>query len=507
MEINSSSFNLVSLILFFSFLFVLIRQWRNRKQIRLPPGPWRLPIIGSLHHLTGTLPHRTFRSLAQKYGPLMYLQLGEVPTVVISSPSMAKEVLKTHDLTFATRPEFISTKIIFYNYKDIGFCPYGDYWRQMRKICIIELLSAKMVKSFNAIRQDELSRLISSIRSMKGSAINMREKIFRFTNCVTCRSAFGKICVDRDEFITILKEVLLLGAGFFMADVFPSWKFLHNIGGETTRMVNAHKKVDAVMEDILNEHIENKAAGKKENGEFGDEDLVDVFLRVKENAELQFPITNDHIKAVLFDIFMAGSASSSTVIIWTLAEMIKNPDVMAKAQSEVRQVFKGKEIYSEEDFEKLTYLKLVIKESLRLHLPVPLIGPRECMEQININGYTIPIKTRILVNAWALARDPETWDDPESFIAERFENSSIDFTGNHFEFIPFGAGRRMCPGMLFGLANVTHPLAQLLYHFEWKLPNGTNPKDLDMTETHGLTAEKKEDLYLVATDYRNNEEF
>ncbi|KAM3234090.1 hypothetical protein P3L10_019449 [Capsicum annuum] len=129
MEINSSSFNLVSLILFFSFLFVLIRQWRNRKQIRLPPGPWRLPIIGSLHHLTGTLPHRTFRSLAQKYGPLMYLQLGEVPTVVISSPSMAKEVLKTHDLTFATRPEFISTKIIFYNYKDIGFCPYGDYWR------------------------------------------------------------------------------------------------------------------------------------------------------------------------------------------------------------------------------------------------------------------------------------------------------------------------------------------------------------------------------------------
>ncbi|XP_059302458.1 premnaspirodiene oxygenase-like [Lycium ferocissimum] len=174
---------------------------------------------------------------------------------------------------------------------------------------------------------------------------------------------------------------------------------------------------------------------------------------------------------------MAGFESSSTVVIWALAEMIKNPYVMAKAQKEVRQVFKGKQIYGEEDLKKLTYLKLVIKESLRLHPPAPLIAPRECREETNIKGYTIPLKTRVLVNAWAVARDPESWDDPESFIPERFENSSIDFTGNHFEFIPFGAGRRMCPGMLFGLANVTYSLAQLLYHFDWEPPNGTNPKD------------------------------
>lgn len=113
----------------------------------------------------------------------------------------------------------------------------------------------------------------------------------------------------------------------------------------------------------------------------------------------------------------------------------------------------------------------------------------------------------MLVNAWALGRDPESWNDPESFIPERFENCSIDFIGNHFEFVPFGAGRRMCPGMLFGLANVTHPLAQLLLHFKWDLPNESNPKDLDMTETAGITASKKKDLLLVATDHRNNEEF
>uniref|UniRef100_M1BR20 Cytochrome P450 n=1 Tax=Solanum tuberosum TaxID=4113 RepID=M1BR20_SOLTU len=157
-----------------------------------------------------------------------------------------------------------------------------------------------MIKLFSAIREDELMSLISSIRSMRGSPVNMTKKIFLFTNCIICRSAFGKVCKDRGEFLTTLKEVLLLAAGFFMADLYPSWNLLHNLRGEKTRMVNAHKKVDAVMKEILNEHIENKAAGKKGNGEFGDEDLVDVLLRVKENVELQYPITNDHIKAVIF---------------------------------------------------------------------------------------------------------------------------------------------------------------------------------------------------------------
>ncbi|XP_015078498.1 premnaspirodiene oxygenase-like [Solanum pennellii] len=509
---SSLNFNLLTLLLFLSSLFIILftRQWKHQKQITRfpPPGPWKLPFIGSLHHLIGGgLPHRVLRNLSQRYGPIMYLQLGQVPTVVISSPTIAKQVLKTHDLAFVDRPQLTSLSIIFYNFKDIAFSQYGDYWRQMRKICMIELLSTKMVKTFGAIRQDEISSLVSSIRSMRGSTINMTEKIFLFSNSIICRSAFGKICKDRDEFITILKEILLLTGGFDVADLFPSWKLLHKITGTKSRLISAHKKVDIVMEEILNEHIENKAAGKKGNGEFGDEDLVDVFLRVKENAELQFPITNDHIKAVIFDIFLAGTETSNTVLIWAFAELMKNPHIMAKAQSEVRRVFKGKKKHDEEDFEELTYLKLVVKEALRLHLPAPLITPRECREQTDINGYIIPIKTRVLVNAWALARDPESWDDPESFIPERFENSSIDFKGNHFEFIPFGAGRRMCPGMLFGLANVTHPLAQLLLHFKWDLPNGTNPKHLDMTETGGIAATKMKNLLLVATCHRNEEEF
>jgi len=199
---------------------------------------------------------------------------------------------------------------------------------------------------------------------------------------------------------------------------------------------------------------------------------------------------------------MAGAETSSTTIIWAFSEMIKNPGVMAKAQLEVREAFKGKKTFEDIDLEELKYLKLVIKETLRLHPAAPLLIPRECREETQIDGYNIPIKTKVIVNAWAIGRDSRYWhDDPESFIPERFENSSIDFRGNNFEFIPFGAGRRMCPGMLSGLATVRHSLAKLLYHFDWKLPDGVSVDDFDMTEAEGIAASRKNDICLIATPF------
>jgi len=200
-------------------------------------------------------------------------------------------------------------------------------------------------------------------------------------------------------------------------------------------------------------------------------------------------------------MFLAGAETSSTTIIWAFAEMIRNPSIMAKAQLEVREVLKGKKVFEDIDLEELKYLKLVIKETLRLHPPLPLLLPRECREETRIGEYTIPIKTRVLVNAWAIGRDPKYWHNSESFIPERFDNSSIDFRGNHFEFIPFGAGRRMCPGWLFCLMNVEHSLAQLLYHFDWKSPYEGPLENFDMTVTNGATARRKDDLCSIATPF------
>ncbi|KAI4296029.1 hypothetical protein L6164_036019 [Bauhinia variegata] len=201
------------------------------------------------------------------------------------------------------------------------------------------------------------------------------------------------------------------------------------------------------------------------------------------------------------DVFAAGSDTSATTLEWVMSEIMKNDRVRKKVQTELREALGGKKTIHETDLEQLNYLKLVIKEALRLHPPAPLLLPRECRESCTVDGYEIPIKTQVIINGWALGRDPEYWRDADSFIPERFQGSSIDFKGSNFEFIPFGAGRRICPGLSFGLANIELPLAKLLYHFDWELPNGMKSEDLDMTEAYGFIAGRKDNLYLIPTCY------
>jgi cytochrome P450 len=196
-------------------------------------------------------------------------------------------------------------------------------------------------------------------------------------------------------------------------------------------------------------------------------------------------------------VFAAGTDTSATTIGWVMSKLMKNPRVREKTQVELRQTFKEKELISETDLEELVYLKLVVKETLRLHPPSPLLVPRECTELTIIDGYEIPKKTMVLINAWAIGRDPQYWNDAESFIPERFEGNLIDFKGSNFEYIPFGAGRRMCPGMTSGLASVMFPVTLLLYHFNWELPNKMKSEDLDMTEDFGLTVGRKIELCLI----------
>lgn len=195
-------------------------------------------------------------------------------------------------------------------------------------------------------------------------------------------------------------------------------------------------------------------------------------------------------------MFSAGTETTSSTIDWAMAELMRNPDVLAKAQQEVRESLKGKLRVVESDMQGLKYLKLVIKETLRLHPPIPLL-PRACRGECKVNGYTIPIKSKVMINIWSMGRDPDYWNQPETFQPERFEESSIDFMGNNFEYIPFGAGRRICPGIGFGLANVEYQLGQLLYHFDWEIPSGMSRDDIDMTETEGIAVSRKNALFLV----------
>ena len=205
--------------------------------------------------------------------------------------------------------------------------------------------------------------------------------------------------------------------------------------------------------------------------------------------------------ATFQDIFGAGGETSASTIDWAMVEMIKDPRIMKKAQDEVREVFKMKGRVDENCINELHYLKSIVKETLRLHPPTPLLLPRECRQTCEINGYHIPIKCKVIVNAWAIARDPNYWTEPERFYPERFIDSSIDYKGSNFEYIPFGAGRRICPGSTFGLRNIELALAMLLYHFDWKLPSGIRSEELDMTDEFGATMRRKDDLLLFSFVY------
>ncbi|XP_028799672.1 cytochrome P450 71D10-like [Neltuma alba] len=487
----------------FCFLLLIYKRSNSEKSkqtLPLPPGPWKLPLIGNVHQIVGALPHHAFRKLSNKYGPIMHLQLGETSNVIVSSAEIAKEIFKTHDLIMLNRPDILAAKIITYNNIDIGFSPHGNHWRNLRKICTLELLTAKRVRSFRFIREEEVSALVKDVFSSAGSVINLSEKIFSTITSIVARAAFGRKSGngDQEAFLSTLDDITKMVGGFSIVDLFPSIEVLQRITGMKARLERVHKLNDQVLENIIRNHKERKV----KSNENDEENLVDVLLKIQEAKDQEFPLTHDHVKAVILDMFIAGSETSSTTLEWAMAELTKNPGAMEKAQAEVRMIYKGKDFVDESEIHQLKYINSIVKETLRLHPPGVLLLPRESTERCVINGYEIPKQTRIMVNGWAIGRDPKFWDEAETFKPERFLDNPIDFRGANMDYIPFGAGRRICPGINFAVSSIELPLANLLYHFDWKLPNGTTPENFDMSETFAASVRRTENLKLIPISYQ-----
>ncbi|RLN39857.1 ent-isokaurene C2-hydroxylase-like [Panicum miliaceum] len=433
------------------------------------------------------------------HGPLMLLRLGSVPTLVVSSAEAAREVMRTHDLAFCSRHLSATIDIISCGGRDIIFSPYNERWRQLRKLCMLELFNQRRVLSFRPVREEEVARLLRSISGECGGGrpVNVSEWICHAINDIAVRTAIGDRCSRyQDEYLRELDEAVRLTGGFNLADLYPSSPLVRRFSAAARDMARCQKNMYRIIESIIQERAVMPTPER-------DEDLLGVLLRLQREGGLQFALTNEIVSTVIFDIFSAGSETSSTVLVWAMSELVKNPQVMRKAQAEVRETFRGQDKLTEGDMVKLRYLHLVIKETLRLHAPVPLLLPRECREACQVMGYDVPRGTKVFVNVWAIARDSESWHDGEEFRPERFDGSDIDFKGTDFEYTPFGAGRRMCPGIMLGLANAELLLTSLLYHFDWELPDGVRPEELDMTEAFGITLRKKSRLWLKAKPHIN----
>ncbi|XP_054807052.1 cytochrome P450 71A1-like [Prosopis cineraria] len=506
-ELNSTFF--VSLFCFIIAISLLIKLQTNRRnKPNLPPSPPKFPFIGNLHQL-GTLPHRSLTALSHKYGPLMLLRLGQTPTLVVSSAHMAREITKSHDVVFSGRPQTTAAKILLYGCTDIGFLPYGEEWRLKRKICALELLSLKRVRSFQYIREEEVADLVNKIRQACAdhgdrASVNMSQMILATSNNIVSRCLLGQkfdAADGKSSFGDFARKVMVLMQAFSFGNFCPSLRWMDVVTGLIPKLNSTFRELDAFFDEVLAQH---KAAKRNDGGHESEKrDFVDILHKLQQDDLLDIELNQSDLKAMIIDLFVGGSDTTSTALEWGFAELMKNPRALKKAQEEVRRVVGNKSKVEESDVRQMKYLECVVKETLRLHPPGALSVPRETTSGVTLGGYYIPPKTTVFVNAWVIQRDPEFWENPEEFAPERFENSQVDFKGQDFEFIPFGTGRRGCPGISFGIASLECVLSNLLYCFDWKLPKTGNKsaQDIDMSERFGLTVAKKLPVCVQPTPY------
>ncbi|KAL6616733.1 hypothetical protein ACP70R_039003 [Stipagrostis hirtigluma subsp. patula] len=480
---------------------------RHDGGLNLPPGPWTLPVIGSMYCLFGALPHHAMQRLARRYGPVVLLRLGHVRTLVVSSAEAAREVMKTHDAALANRPMYVTMDIFTYGGQSISFAPYGSkHWKELRRLCATELLGPRRILSFRPVREEEAASFARSVAaSPTAPLVNVSDRVRLLMNDIIARAIVGDRCPQREAFLEEMEKVVKLLAGFNLVDLFPASRLARVLGGWSLRAARqSHARIQAITDAMIQDHVRamESTVAVAGAGATDGEDLLDILLRLQKDGGLETTLSTETIRAMLFELFSAGSETTATTITWAMSELMRNPRAMGRAQSEIRQVLQGKAKVKEEDIEgRLHYLQMVIKETLRLHPPVPLLLPRLCAgsEPCKIMGYDIPPGSTVIVNAWAIGRDEKNWTDAKEFRPERFEDGVVDFNGADFRFLPGGAGRRMCPGLMFAVSNIELTLTNLLYHFNWKLPNGANSLELDMTESYGITSHRRNDLWLEAT--------
>lgn len=480
-------------------LFRKIHRTSNKLE-KLPPGPPPWPIIGHLH-MIGKLPHRNLATLSQRYGPLMSLRLGSIPTVIVSSAQMAQQFLKTHDHVFCSRPPMRCAENLFYNSTDLTFLPYGHYWRLARRICVSELLSPKRLEYFRFQREEEVS--VTMIRSLlhkcatgSNAVVDVTETVSAVVIDILCRLVFGRKYSDGEGydsrgFRAMVPEVSSLLGAFDIGDFIPylKWMDLQGLGRQEKKI---HRRADAFYEKLIEDHLVQSDLQKPR-------DFVDVLLAVSENTTPEVNLGRESIKPLLMDMLHAGTDTTSTALEWAMTELLKRPLLMKKAQEELENVVGPNRKVRESDLPHLPYLHAVVKETLRLYPPAPLMVPHESLHSCSLLGYEIPGKTRVIINAWAIGRDPTSWEDAEEFKPERFMGRSVDVKGQDFQLIPFGSGRRGCPGIQLAMVAVEFVLAQLLHCFDWRLPEGIQGPDLDMNEKFGISTRRAVSLLAVPT--------
>ncbi|KAA8543522.1 hypothetical protein F0562_020983 [Nyssa sinensis] len=456
-------------------LLLLYSLWRKRTHDHKskgmsppePSGAW--PLIGHLPLLGAQNPlARTLAALADNYGHIFKIRLGVYPVVVVSSWEAVKECFTTNDMAFAARPICTAGKYLGYNNAGFGFASYGPYWREMRKLALLELLSSRRLETLKQFRVSEVEISIRELYSLTRK---------------TDGDGPAKVVISQWIDELTLNIIVRMIAGK---------RYLRNEDGAKDEEERRFRRTIKEFMNIFKKGVE------REKGD--EQDFIDVMLSaIDDTLVCDSGYTRETIvKATISNLILAGSDTTSIHLTWLFSILLNNKHALKRAQEEIDLKVGTERWVEESDIKNLVYLQAIVKETLRLYPPGPIAVPHEALEDCQVAGYHIPKGTRLFVNVWKLHRDPRIWLEPDKFMPERFltSHAEVDVSGQHFELIPFGSGRRSCPGIAFA-TQVTHlTLARLLQGFEFETP-GNEP--VDMTEGIGITLPKATPVEVLIT--------
>ncbi|KAL3526829.1 hypothetical protein ACH5RR_011485 [Cinchona calisaya] len=465
-------------------IIILSLKFFSTRHRNLPPSPVpALPVIGHLHLLKPPV-HRIYSKISQKYGPIFSLQFGTRLVVVVSSRSLVEECFTKNDIVLANRPRLLIGKYFGYNYTNMVTSPYSDHWRNLRRLGSVEIFSAGRLNKFLSVRKDEIKRLVLKLAENSRHdfvKVEMKSRLAELSFNIIMRMVAGKRYFGEDEdydeakrFRGLIKEMVKSAGVSYPGDFMPVLRWMDYQNFEKNVAI-VFEKMDAFLEGLIDEHRRNK----------NDNTMIDHLLSFQESQPEYY--TDQIIKGIIMVTLTAGTDTSSVTIEWALSLLLNHPEVLEKAKVEIEAQVGSDRLIDEHDLSNLPYLHNIILETLRLFPAAPMLVPHESSADCKIGGYNIPRGTILLVNAWAIHRDPNVWNDPTSFKPERFEGIEVEPS----KLMPFGMGRRSCPGSGLAQRVVGLTLGSLIQSFDWKR---ISEEKIDLAEGKGLTMPKVKPL-------------
>ncbi|XBI54859.1 hypothetical protein VPH35_036794 [Triticum aestivum] len=467
-----------------ALLYYLTAARRGGTGGRQPPGPTPLPVLGNLLDVGGNL-HHTLARLARAHGPFMKLKLGLVTTVVVSSRDAAREAYTRYDRHLAARAAPNAANAVGNSGWSMIWLPSSDpLSKTLRGIVASHIFSPRGLTTARGVRERKVHDMAGYFRRRAGEEVDDRQAVYgSVLNLVS--SAFFSVDVadvggeSASGLREVVEDIIAAFAKPNISDIFPFLRPL-DLQGWCRWACARYQKVFGILDGIIDRRL---ADAQTSTGEHAHGNFLDSLLELVSAGK----IGRDKVTVILFDVFAAGTDMMAITVEWAMAELLRHPRAMAKVHAEMEDILGGKDTdtLEEPDAANLPYLQAVVKEVMRLHPVVPIMLPHQVAEDgMEIGGFAVPKGSMVIFNVWAIMRDPAAWERPDEFVPERFldKATAVDFRGKDYEFIPFGSGRRLCPGLPTAERVVPFVLVSLLHRSEWRLSDGVWADELDMTE-------------------------